>query len=259
MKDIGTRLQDARIKKGLNQGELAELLQCSSKAISRYENNDNLGKVYDFVKMCECLDADINYIATGIEKSNGKEITLQEQQILYAYRGLSDSEKRIVDFILEIEEHDAKADPIVAEPITIYRFPKYEQKAAAGVGQLGRDSNYSMKEYIVDGIPDEAVYAMEIAGESMNHEDTDNLIHTGSIVLINPRFIDSELDNKIVIANFNGQIICKRYINKGEYILFQSDNDAFKSENRKSSDDPDCKVLGVVLGVVEGEKFVKVK
>lgn len=140
----------------------------------------------------------------------------------------------------------------------IYRFPVYEQKAAAGVGQLGRDSNYSMEEYIVDNIPNEAVYAMEIEGESMNHEDTYNLIHTGSIVLINPRFIESELDNKIVIANFKGQVICKRYIDKGEYILFQSDNDAFKSENRKSSDDPDCKVLGIILGVIEDNKFIKV-
>lgn len=257
MSDIGTRLRNARIKKGLNQGELAELLQCSSKAISRYENNDNLGKVYDFVKMCECLGVDINYIVTGIEKSNGKEITLQEQQILSAYRGLLDSDKRIVDFILGIGEYDIKSEPIVMEPKIVYRFPVYEQKAAAGVGQLGRDSNYSMEEYVVDNIPDEAVYAMEIAGESMNHENTDNLIHTGSTVLINPKFIESELDDKIVIANFKGQIICKRYIDKGEYILFQSDNDEFESENRKSCDDPDCKVLGVVLGVIEGEKFIK--
>lgn len=141
----------------------------------------------------------------------------------------------------------------------IYRIPKYEQKAAAGVGQLGRDSNYSMEECIVDNIPNEAVYAMEIAGESMNHEDTNNLLHTGSIVLINPRFIESELDNKIVIANFKGQVICKRYIDKDDYILFQSDNDEFESENRKSSDDPNCKVLGIVLGVIENEKFISIK
>lgn len=141
----------------------------------------------------------------------------------------------------------------------IYRIPKYEQKAAAGVGQLGRDSYYSMEEYIVDNIPNEAVYAMEIAGESMNHEDTNNLLHTGSLVLINPRFIESELDNKIVIANFKGQVICKRYIDKDDYILFQSDNDEFESENRKSSDDPNCKVLGIVLGVIENEKFISIK
>lgn len=160
-----------------------------------------------------------------------------------------------VDYLLGLTDVE-KAN---VEPTKIYRFPKYEQKAAAGVGQLGRDGNYSMEEYTVDNIPDEAVYAMEIAGESMNHVDTNNLIHTGSIVLINSRFIESELDNKIVIANFKGRVICKRYTDKGEYILFKSDNDAFEDENRKSSDDPGCKVLGIVLGVIENEKFVPVK
>jgi transcriptional regulator with XRE-family HTH domain len=74
MNNIGSRLREARIEKGLNQGELAELLQCSSKAISRYENKDNLDKVYDFVKMCECLGADINYIVTGIKKIMAKKL-----------------------------------------------------------------------------------------------------------------------------------------------------------------------------------------
>lgn len=160
-----------------------------------------------------------------------------------------------VDYLLGLTD----IEKVNSEPTTIYRFPKYDQKAAAGIGQLGRDSNYSMEEYIVDNIPKEAAYAMEIAGESMNHKDTDHLIHTGSIVLINPRFVESELDDKIVIVNFKGEIICKRYIDKGKYILFKSDNDDFESENRKSIDDPDCKVIGVVLGVIEDEKFIPVK
>lgn len=150
-------------------------------------------------------------------------------------------------------------NPKLADNVTpIYRFPQYQQKAAAGVGQLGRDGNYKMEQYIVDNIPNDAVYAMEIFGESMNHECTNNLIHTGSIVLINPKFDEYELGNKIVIANFKGQIICKRYINKGSYILFQSDNDTYKEENRKSSDDPDCKVLGIVLGVIEDNTFISI-
>ena len=62
MSDIGSRLREARINKCLKQSKLAELIQCSSKAISRYEKNENLDKVYDFAKMCECLDANINYI-----------------------------------------------------------------------------------------------------------------------------------------------------------------------------------------------------
>lgn len=160
-----------------------------------------------------------------------------------------------VDYLMDRTD----VNEINYEPKTIHLFPQYKQKAAAGVGQLGRDSNYIMKKYTIDNIPETAVYTMEIAGESMNHKDTNNLIHTGSIVVINPRYIESELYNKIVIVNFKGQIICKRYIDKGEYILFQSDNNAFENENRRSSDDPDCKILGIVLGVIENEKFVPVK
>ncbi len=146
-----------------------------------------------------------------------------------------------------------------SKPIKIYRFPEYDQMAAAGVGQLGKDSNYHMEEYIIDNIPDNAVFTMKIEGESMYDEKTDYLIHTDSVVLINPQFSEYELDNKIVIANFRGKVICKRYVDKGNYILFQSDNSACIKENRKSNDDPDCKVLGIVLGVIEDGKFKSVK
>lgn len=41
-------------------------------------------------------------------------------------------------------------------------------------------------------------------------------------------------------------------------LVWISDNDDFESESRKSIDDPDCKVIGVVLGVIEDDKFIKV-
>lgn len=254
MNDIGKRLKEARVKKGLTQNQLAEILQCSDKAISCYENNKNLEKVYDFQKICEYLNVNITYLITGKENNNGKEISKQEQQILNAYRKLSDSDRKIVDYILNgIDNSNIKT-----ETIKIYRLPEYDQSAAAGVGQLGKDSHYHMEEYTIDNIPNNGVFTMKIVGESMYDKKTDYLIHTGSVVLINPKFNEYELNNKIVITNFKGKVICKRYINKGNYILFQSDNDEYKEENRKSSDDPNCKVLGIVLGVIEDNTFISV-
>ena len=116
-----------------------------------------------------------------------------------------------------------------------------------------------MENFTVDNLSNEAVFIMEIAGESMYDEKTDYLIHTGSKVLIDPKISKYNLDERIVIANFKGKIICKRYIVKDTYILFQSDNDEFKGENRKSTDDSNHKIIGVVLGVIENEKFVPVK
>lgn len=160
-----------------------------------------------------------------------------------------------VDYLLGLTD----VEKITSEPTTIYRFPVFRQEAAAGVGRLDVSDGYSMENFVIDNLPNEATFIMEIAGESMYDEKTDYLIHTGSKVLVDPQTTKYNLDEKIVIANFRGKTICKRYIVKDSYILFQSDNDAFDKENRKSIDDPNHKVVGVVLGVIENEKFVPVK
>ena len=160
-----------------------------------------------------------------------------------------------VDFLLGLTNIE-KAN---TEPTTIYRFPVFRQEAAAGVGRLDVSDGYYMENVVVDNLPNEATFIMEIAGESMYDEKTDYLIHTGSKVLIDPQTVKYNLDEKIVIANFRGRIICKRYIIKGTYILFQSDNNTFENENRKSTDDPDYKIIGVVLGVIENGRFIPVK
>ena len=160
-----------------------------------------------------------------------------------------------VDYLLGLTDVEKR----VIEPTKIYRFPVFYQSAAAGVGRLDVSNGYYMENFMVDNLPNEAVFIMEIAGESMYDEKTDYLIHTGSKVLIDPQIFKYNLDEKIVIANFKGKIICKRYIIKDTYILFQSDNDEFKGENRKSTDDSNHKIIGVVLGVIENEKFVSVK
>ena len=147
----------------------------------------------------------------------------------------------------------------VEELPKIYRFPVFYQSAAAGIGKLTQVYDYNMQDFTIDAMPENAVFAMKISGESMNSYLTNHIIKTNSIVLINPRFNVSDLDDKIVIAKFKNKVICKRYIDKGNYILFQSDNDDYSNENRKSSDDPECRIVGIVLGVIENNKFIEVK
>lgn len=174
----------------------------------------------------------------------------EDQYIIEHYKSLTPHDREIVDHIFKLKPE---------ELTIIYRFPVFRQEAAAGVGRLDVSYGYSMENFTINNLPNEAAFIMEIAGESMYDEKTDYLIHTDSKVLIDPQITKYNLDEKIVIANFRGKTICKRYIVKDTYILFQSDNDAFEKENRKSTDDPDHKIIGVVLGVIENEKFVPVK
>lgn len=244
-----------------SQKELAKKVQENEKTISSYTTEKSYPTYKKLVKICNLLQCDPNTLMQGDFEYDNDSFPTIENEVLSKYNNLTPHDKEIVDYILNMKDTSVLPKPIKVQEVTkiIYKFPVYEQKAAAGVGQLGRDGNYKMKEYIVDNIPEDAVYAMNISGESMNHERTNNLIHTGSIVLINPKFDEYELSDKIVIANFKGKVICKRYINKGDYILFQSDNDAYKEENRKSKDDPDCKVLGIVLGVIKDNTFISLE
>lgn len=120
-----------------------------------------------------------------------------------------------VDYLLGLTD----VEKITSEPTTIYRFPVFRQEAAAGVGRLDVSDGYSMENFVIDNLPNEATFIMEIAGESMYDEKTDYLIHTGSKVLVDPQTTKYNLDEKIVIANFRGKTICKRYIVKDSYIL----------------------------------------
>lgn len=142
------------------------------------------------------------------------------------------------------------------EPTKIYRFPVYEQKAAAGIGQLSYDSEYDMEEYIIDNIPNKAVFAMKIKGDSMYDKRTGH-IKSGATVLINPK--ETDYENKIVIASLDNIIVCKRYTIIDNHVEFISDNTEKQDENKNSLDYNECKIIGVVLGVIEDDRFIEVK
>jgi len=239
MSDIGSRLREARTKKGINQGELADLLQCSSKAISRYENNENLDKVYDFIKICKCLDADINYIATGIEHSDGKEINPWEQQVLNAYRVLSDSDKRIVDFILGIGEYDTSKIVNFPEPESnasyVYVCP---QKASAGIGKIKDESNPDLKLVCFDEgvVPPGTTHGIIIDGHSMEDKFFDK-----QIVFIQNGLECAPSDYGIfsVTDNEDTRIYCKQLMQRG-------DGSMYLHSMNKEEGDPDINYKNII-------------
>lgn len=142
------------------------------------------------------------------------------------------------------------------EPSQIYRFPVFKQEAAAGVGILNNADNYDMEEFRIDTIPNNAVFAMGIKGDSMFDEEA-GYIKDKATVLVNPK--DTDYENKIVIASLDGECVCKRYTTVGNHVEFKSDNQMRQDENKDSRNYREPKVVGVVLGVIEDEKFIKVK
>lgn len=126
----------------------------------------------------------------------------------------------------------------------IYRFPVYDQQAAAGAGMIGRDGDFEIEDIITDYIPDNAVFGIHIKGKSM--EDT---IPDDSIVLLDTKFDPYELDNQNVIVEINGEVICKQYNQQSNHIWFKSLNKEFSYEDRHIYDD-NYRIIGKVVKVI---------
>lgn len=212
MSNIGERLYEVRKRKGLTQQEFANELGCSRQTISCYEKNENLDKVYDFMQVCEQLREDINYILTGKECNEGKEISQEEKKILSAYKNLTDSDRRVVDFIFKTGQRE-KIKPIIKYESIVTddtkTLPLVEQKASAGIGDPTHQwSNESDKVCFPKNIvPEDATHAIIVDGFSM--EPT---FFNGQIVFINAEKECNDGDFGIfqVIQSDKTNIYCKQ-------------------------------------------------
>ena len=244
---FGERLKAAREEIDYTQSKLAGLIGYGNTTINGYESGANKPNLDIFVQICKIFDRDPNYFLQDDITDIAPKLNPEDQYIIDRYKSLTPHDKEIVDHIFKMKPE---------EPTIIYRFPVFRQEAAAGVGRFDISDAYSMEEFVVDNIPNEAVFVMKIAGDSMYDEKTGQ-IKNNAVVVINPRVTSYE--DKIVIANLDGEIVCKRYSKVDEHIEFKSDNYLRQDENKDSRNYIEPKVVGVVLGVIENEKFIPVK
>lgn len=248
MNSIGERIRELRQKRGLTQQQLADNLNCSHQTISCYENNRNLNKIQDFIQVCKYFNEDIYYLITGSKNNNGKEITLEEQRVLSSYYKLSDSDRRVVDFILRIGE--SATNKIIEYHDKVYRLPVYEQNVAAGPGQLGFDQKHTMEEFHEDDIPKKVSYGIHIKGSSMETNDENN-IPDKSTVLVSTEFDYDGLIGEAVIANIGGVLVCKEYnIAKDGHLWLKSRNPNKSNDDRHIYDIDRVKIIGRVVKVI---------
>ncbi len=243
------RLKVAREEKKYTQSKLGELIGYGTSTVSEYERGTNKPNLDVFIKLCKILDQPPNYFLQ--EDTNIKEELLnpEDKKIIDRYKSLTPHDKEIVDYIFSIEAE---------KPSFIYKFPVYEQQAAAGAGITGRDGKFAMENIFTDDIPQNAVFGVHIKGTSMINIDSPfkaEDIPDGSFVLLNPKVNVSDLNKTIVVASINNEVICK-------YFLIEQDSVHFYSLNRRehANDDRFAKspneyrIIGQVVKVIKPDE-----
>lgn len=126
----------------------------------------------------------------------------------------------------------------------IYKFPIYDQQAAAGAGMIGRDGNFEIEDITTDFIPNNAIFGIHIKGRSM-----EDIIPDNSIVLLDTKFDLYDLDGQNVIAEINGEVICKQYNQQSDHIWFKSLNREFSHEDRYIYNN-NYRIIGKVVKII---------
>lgn len=256
---FGKYLRKYRENNKLDQKDLAEIIGVSKQTISAYEVRGNNPTYSDFIRICNILKVDAHFFMRDeLDYIIYEDLPPDIKKLKDKYDKLTSHDKKIVNYILDMKYTTEQIDELnqIHEETKVYRLPVYEQKAAAGIGQLGRDNSYYMDNFKIDSIPDETAFAMKIKGKSMYNRKTDQ-IKDNAIVLINPK--ESNFEDKIVIASLDGEIVCKRYTIVSDHVEFLSDNYEYKHENKDSRAYRECNIIGIVLGVIENNKFIEVR
>ena len=218
---FGEVLHLLRKQEDLKQEDIARKIGVQKNTISNYENNVSKPHYEQLIKLCNLFNVDPNYLMQDdITIINTTKLNPEDQYIIDHYKSLTAHDREIVDHIFNMK---------LDKPSFIYKFPVYEQQAAAGAGITGRDGKFTMENIFTNDIPQNAVFGVHIKGTSMMNIDSDfNVedIPDNSFVLLNPKVSVFDLNKTIVVASINNEVICK-------YFLIEQDGVHFYSLNRR--------------------------
>ena len=196
MKQIGKKLSELRIEKGLSQTELASLLTnigitTNGQKISKWETDYSVPSAYQFLGLCNIL---------GIrDVLDIFDINIKENPISQ----LDKIGKQKVDEYIEllISSGKYKKNSVNVIPFT-RQLKLFNIPVSAGTGEFLDSDAYELID-IGNDVPEIADFALRISGNSMEPE-----FHDGQIVWVHQQNVLN--DGEIGVFGYNNNAYCKK-------------------------------------------------
>lgn len=110
MYDLGFRIKEMRIRRGLNQKELAHRMNKSKSAVCGYETNAQIPPLEVLVSIASVLNVSLDYLV-GFEQTES-----------ISTRSLSDQQKKVVSLLYDEFSNPTNASPRLSHrQVTIIR------------------------------------------------------------------------------------------------------------------------------------------
>ena len=235
-------LKNGRIKKGLNQTDVAKLIGVKGNTISNYENGVSEPDIDTFCRLCDIYDldpADALNLAYGISADSDSIILSPDETVLVEkYRCLDKTSKKVVDYIINLE---LKRSPVEDKEDNIIRLPFSDNKVSAGTGYFLFDAYPdSTIDITLNKTTEKANECIAVSGDSM-----EPMFYDGDILLVKRQANIDEGQIGIFVKDGQG------YVKKKGFDRLISLNPEYGDILPSEYDDINC--YGLVLGKVNKE------
>ena len=194
MNNIGKKLSQLRIKKGLSQAQLADRLtdigiKTNMQKISKWETDYSVPNAYQFIGLCNILD--IRDVLDTFEEIKNPLSTLDKvgQEKVNEY----------IELLLLSGKYNKKTVDIISftRQIKLFDIP-----VSAGTGQFLDSDNFELIQVGTD-VPESADFGLRISGDSMEPE-----YYNRQIVWVHQQ--EALSDGEIGIFGFDNNAFCKK-------------------------------------------------
>lgn len=100
---IGERITELRRAQNISQGQLAELMEVSRQAVSKWETDQASPDTIRLIKLADVLDTEVEYLATG-RKSYGMRPPVVLETVKTVEKIVEKPVVQVVEKVVEIEK-----------------------------------------------------------------------------------------------------------------------------------------------------------
>ena len=109
---IGERITDLRKAQNLSQGQLADLMEVSRQAVSKWETDQASPDTIRLIKLADALGTDLEYLATGRNCYDKREPMVVET--------VKTVEKVVEVPVLQVVEKIVEVEKVIEKPVVEY-------------------------------------------------------------------------------------------------------------------------------------------
>ena len=234
--EFGQRLKNLRLSQRKTQQDLASSIGVSVVAVRSWEHGSKKPSMDALIALGETLNTSIDALLgiNGRFQSVGVILSPTESALLNSYQSLDEYGKKAVETICALEKERISALRKVSKTKVIdlkqaakarERYvPHYTTPSAAGINVPLDGADFEMM-LVDDNVPDDADFAVDIQGNSM-----EPYIHDGDMVFVKK---DTDLMiGDIGIFCVDGAMYCKQYFIDGNgNLILVSANPALRHTN----------------------------